>query len=387
MTFKEYTKKRTGMLDSAEALIQQGKLDEALQVKTQIEDLDKQYQQEKEAQEELNALRGPAPAPQKIIDMAGNPEIAEENKMAKVYDATSREYRDAFLKKLKGVQLSDVETEAYRQVNAAFVQTTENTSAVIPTEMLNTIWDLVSGQHPIVGDVNRIDAGCAIDIPIHSSITQGAGKIVDEGVANDDLENGMKKVTLTGKDFSANVDISYATARMAIDALESYLETEIANTIGAAMADHIVSTIDAGISSDNKITSASTGKLTYKDVAGAFAELKRTAEIRVYMSRKTLYTYVATIEDTAGHLIFVPNANDDAAGNLLGGQVKIEDSVADGKMLIGDPMRVPMDVVQDVVLETDRDIKKHTITYAGYARAEAAVADDKAFATLTVKTA
>ena len=36
------------------------------------------------------------------------------------------------------------------------------------------------------------------------------------------------------------------------------------------------------------------------------------------------------------------------------------------------------------MIETDRDIKKHVITYAGYARAEFKLVAAKAFATLTV---
>lgn len=385
MNFKEYKAKRDALLDKAEKLITEGKVDEALQAKKEVEELDAQFQKEKDAQSDIEAMRNQG-APSHIVDMTGEP-IMNQGSNVRVYNAASKEYKIAFLKNLKGLQLSDAEGEAYRQVNAAFIQTTGNTSAVIPTEMLNEIWDLVSGEHPIVGDVNRIMSGCAIEIPVHTAIAQGAGKIVGEGTANDDLKNTVTKVTLSGKDFSANIDLSYATAQMAIDALEDYLTTEISNTIGAAMADHIVSVVESGVNTANQITTTNTGKMVYKDITAAFAQLKRCAGITAYMNRLTLYTYVANIEDTAGHLIFVPNANEAADGNLLGGLVKIEDSVKDGEILVGDPKRIPFNVIQDIMLETDRDIKNHVITYAGYARGEAKVADDKCFATLNVKTA
>ena len=42
-------------------------------------------------------------------------------------------------------------------------------------------------------------------------------------------------------------------------------------------------------------------------------------------------------------------------------------------------------MIQDIMIESDRNIKTHTVTYAGYARGSGALIDDKAFAELTVK--
>ena len=74
-----------------------------------------------------------------------------------------------------------------------------------------------------------------------------------------------------------------------------------------------------------------------------------------------------------------------AQGVLLGAQVKIEESVADNEIFVGDPQRVVCNMVQDVLIEQDKDIKTHTNIYAGYARAESALLDDLSFAILTVK--
>ena len=71
---------------------------------------------------------------------------------------------------------------------------------------------------------------------------------------------------------------------------------------------------------------------------------------------------------------------------MIGAIIKLEDAVADGKILVGDPGRVLCNVVQDILLESDRDIKTHTIIHSGYARAESALMDDKSFASLVLKT-
>ena len=69
---------------------------------------------------------------------------------------------------------------------------------------------------------------------------------------------------------------------------------------------------------------------------------------------------------------------------VLGAQVKIDDSVEAGKLLIGDAKKITYNLVQDIMIETDRDIKKHVITHSGYARGEGALIDDKAFVLATV---
>ena len=88
--------------------------------------------------------------------------------------------------------------------------------------------------------------------------------------------------------------------------------------------------------------------------------------------------------NSAGQLIYQADANEGANGHLLGAQVKIEDSVADGKLLIGDPKAVVNNVIQDVLVETDKDIKAHKFIYSGYERSECALVDTVAFAEITI---
>jgi len=42
-------------------------------------------------------------------------------------------------------------------------------------------------------------------------------------------------------------------------------------------------------------------------------------------------------------------------------------------------------MVQDILIEQDKNIKTHTNVYAGYARAESVLMNDTSFALLTVK--
>lgn len=297
-----------------------------------------------------------------------------------VYHAASPEYRSAFLKNLLGEDLS-------KEERAAFVHTTTNTGNVLPTTMLNRIWDLVSTEHSIMGDITVYRTGTILEVVKHTAIAAGAAKVVAENAANDDEQNTFVKVTLSGKDFSKHVDISYAMERMSLDALEQYLTSEIARQLGAAMAADIVSQIGTDMDAGNKKTTAKAATVTFAEVAALFGSLQRVSNVVVYGKRSTIYTYLVGMVDASGRPVFQTTAQQGAAGSLLGATIKVEDAVADNVLLIGDPSKVVYNMVQDIMIESDRDIKKHVTTYSGYARGQGALIDGSAFAQLTITTA
>lgn len=376
MKLEEFNAKIAELKAEGAKLAQEGKLDAAEAKKQEIEALEASFQEEKEAVAETNAIAKDSTVQ---ADFQTEQKLGEENNMEKIYDASSIEYRNAFLKHITGR-----DDQMTKMENEAFVHTTQNTPAVLPTTMVDKIWDLVSKNHVIVGDVTTYRTSTILEVVKHTAIVQGAAAVKAENVANDDEKNTFVKVTLSGKDFVKSVEISYAEAKMSIDALEGYLIQEIATSIGGAIADDMVSTVESGINNDNKFNAATSGTLTFADVTKAFGKLKRNAKTVVYVSQATLYNYIVGMTNSAGQLIYQANANEGANGVLLGAKVKIEDSVADGKVLIGDPARVVNNVVQDVMVETDKDIKLHKFIYSGYERSECALIDDLAFAEITV---
>ena len=376
MNLKSYKERRDALLEEAQNLIDDGNLEAAAEKKTEIESLDNDFEKQKAAKESLNALKDSVRIPE-IVDTKST---LDNSMQRKDIGVSSEAYRNAFFKHLLGQdeQMTLLENEA-------FTHTTTTTSAPLPTTMLNTIWDLVTGQHAIMGDITIYRTGTILEVVKHTEITQGKAKKVAEATANEDEQNTMVKVTLSGNDFSKHVNVSYAEAKMSVDALESYLTNEIASGLGEAMAEDTIQTISDGINSANKITTATSGEVTYSELAGAFGKLKRVGTCVAYMTRATLYNRLVAMTDGTGRPIFQPSLQTGAAGTLLGATIKIEDAVADDVILIGDPRRVTYNMVQDIMVETDKDIKSHVYTYSGYARGQGALIDDLSFAQLTVK--
>lgn len=310
-------------------------------------------------------------------------EESEERKMT--YTTESKEYRNAFLKSMLDMELSAEERNAISFV-ATTTDATYGSGNVLPRTMLNQIWDLIEDQHSILGDITMYRTGTILEVAKRTEISQGDAKTVNENAANDDEVNTFAKVTLAGKDFSKHVNISYAMAKMSIDSFEAFLTNEIADRIGAALAADVVAQIKTDYySTGNAVTSANEKKLVWTDLSGALALLKNAkGPVVVYGQRATIYNYLVGMADTTGRPIYQPNAQAGAEGTLIGYPVKVEEAVDANKLLIGYPQQVVGNMVQDIMVEADRDIKKHVITYAGYARFECKLMAPKAFVLLTV---
>lgn len=321
----------------------------------------------------------------------------EEKKMdeKRIMTAESKEYRNAFLKFMAGYDITAEERSVLDKVNeetrTAFTHTTGTTSGqtagyLVPTTTIDKIWDLMEEEHAILRDISIYRTGTIIEVTKRTAITAGDAGTVSEGSApSSDENNTFAKVTLSGKDFAKDVEISYALGIMAIDAFEDFLSNEIGERLGSAIASDIISQLGTDFdSTHNDLDVASSGKIGWADVTNAFAVLKNAKGVSVYGSRTTIYKYVAGMVDTTGRPIFQANANEGIEGYLFGAPVKVEDAITDDILWIGDPKKVTGNMVQDVMIENDRDIKRHVIIYSGYARFQCALIAPAAFAKLDI---
>ena len=311
--------------------------------------------------------------------------VPENTRTMYAYD--SEEYRTAWLKHMLYMPLT-----AEEEARTAFVHTTGTTSGqtggnVVPKRMLDRIFSLIEEEHSIVEDIDMLrDTGVAIEIPIHTEIAAGDAGTVAEGAApSDDEKNVFAKVTLSGKDFAKTIEISYALGIMSIDAFEQYLTNELAERMGAALAADVISQIGTDYySTGNDLDVATSGKITWTDLTNALSVLKNAKNIKIYASQTTIYKYIVGMVDTTGRPIFQQTANEGIRGTLMGFPVRKEDAITDDIVWIGDPTKVTGNMIQGIMVESDRDIKKHVLIYSGYARFECKLKAPKAFAKLDV---
>lgn len=298
-----------------------------------------------------------------------DPQRGKNKNMTRTELIASEEYRSAFYANLIG--------EATEEQRSALL-TAETDAIAIPKALDDKIWDNIYTGHPILGDIDIKRTGVILEVTKHTKVKAGKAGKVEEGVAATLEDNEFVKVTLVGQDYAKTVELSYAAAKMSQGALEDYLATEVANSMGEALATEIFAKMKTDLGAA-AVTVAKGKNLTFADFCKAVGSVQRGTNLKVYASRAKKFEQIVGMVDTAGQPVF-------RDGCTLGYDVK-EDAAAGDDIFIVDTSKFVLNMVQDIMIENDRDIKNHKIIISGYARAEGCMRDAGAGAYITFATA
>lgn len=298
-----------------------------------------------------------------------NPQRGNNKNMTRAEMIASEEYKSAFYANLRG--------EATKEQRSALL--TAGTDAIaIPKALDDKIWDNIYTGHPILGDVDIKRTGVILEVTKHTKVKAGKAGKVEEGAAATLEDNEFVKVTLVGQDYAKTVELTYAAAKMSQGALEDYLATEVANSMGEALATEIFAKMKTDLGAA-AVTVANGKNLTFADFCKAVGSVQRGTNLKVYASRAKKFEQIVGMVDTAGQPVF-------RDGCTLGYDVK-EDAAAGDDIFIVDTSKFVLNMAQDIMIENDRDIKNHKIIISGYARAEGCMRDAGAGAYITFATA
>lgn len=258
----------------------------------------------------------------------------------------SEEYRRAWLKNMavrNGVPLLG---EMSKEERAAFMATTANTPAVVPTTTMNRIIELVESMAPMYNDASISGLSQGFSIPRHKATTQGDAKGVAEGTVNDDEQDTFDLLPLAGVEIKKHVVISYSMQFRSLEAFETWLVNHLAQRIAVAKEKLILARLDgtapdggtavanAGIDTGNMLTAQ-----TYADatIRAIFAKLEGQGSRVIYANAATIWNGLVGITDSDGHKLFVPNSMDDpiVTGRIYGATVKLDNNLADNVAYFG----------------------------------------------------
>ena len=158
--------------------------------------------------------------------------------------ADSPVYRRAWLKNMAvrdGVHLFGELTQEER---AAFTVTTANTGAVVPTQTMNRIIELVESMSPMYDDANKTNMTMGFGVPRHKAIVQGDAKGVAEAAANDDEKDEFDLLILSGVEIKKHIVLSRAMKFKSIDAFEDWVVQHLSERIAVAKEKVILARLD-----------------------------------------------------------------------------------------------------------------------------------------------
>ncbi len=404
----EYLAARKALLEKAEGLLNENKIEEYEVVEKEINDLDASYEKFAKAQANMSALKDTQPSGPVEFDEPG-PGGEDEKK------DTKAEYLNAWAKRMLGRRLDENEKKILDTVNARFVNdggetfganTAAEHALLVPDSVSNDIWREAGEMFPIFGDTSPTFVRG--DITILKETDGGDdGQWYDEDdeVEGDDFAIGQ--INLTGHELAKAIPVSWKLKKMSIKAFIPYITTLLAEKMGAALAKAIVSgpgqpgTGDdfkpqpRGIltvlnAEDNKPQVVEYGDggqgeaavFSYETLTLALSKIKSAYKSGavIYANNGTIWNTLANLKDTTGRPYFVADVTSGGVGRIFGLTVKEDDSVGGG-VLIGNLKKgYAININEDITMYSQDHVRKRYTDYMSYAIVDGDVITTKAFA-------
>ncbi len=319
--------------------------------------------------------------------------VPAESAEPRSYDASSPEYRDAWLREMASIPDGNRRTymfgEPTAEQRAAYTMTTSNVGEVIPTDIMNEIVELMEADAPLYGDAYHTSFAHVCEIVQHTGITQGDADETDEGGTNDDEENVFNVIELTGKEIKKHVELTRKMEIQSIDAFRAWLVREIADRMKVAaeklcykrLGEGTDTGAKAGIVAENKLS----GTLDDAEVRKCFGLLYGGGARAVYANQYTIWNVIADITTDDGKKAFIPNAMEDPIiqGRIYGAPVKKDDTLADNVVWFGYPKMLQVNDFEQVNIMDEVEVKSRKHVYSGYALVDAGLRNPKSFVQYT----
>lgn len=295
------------------------------------------------------------------------------------------EYRDAYLKKLMGKDLTVEERGAL--VSAA---------DVIPTEIVNQIYGRFE-DNPLYAEMNIMRFPGYVQVPYAKTVNDASWKAM--GTASTDSEDEVDSVSLSMYKLIKTVEITADIQAASIPAFQSWLVDTLSRKMIAAICAATLNGTGSG--QPTGIIGALTpvaATVTYDNILAAMAAVPGAyhRDAIFVMSSKSFFNKVMTLKDDQKRPLVVQGVagvDREPIYTLLGHRVILEDS-ADGasydNILFGNFREgYAFNFAKDITIESDNSVefRKGSTVYRGLALCDGKPVIDDAFAVISVSNA
>ena len=406
MTKKQYLAKRKELLAAAEALLNEGKLEDYEAKCKEVEDLDAKWEQTALAIANMSALKD------KVVDSDVN-DMLEGGDNADAVGTADKSineadvYLAAWAKVMIGHSLTSDERAVFDETNKKFhntVQTANTHAVVIPETVTADIWTEAEKRFPIIADVDMTFVPGDLTILQETNSGDDAAWY-DEDTEVVDGEFAIGELNLTGCELSKSVPVSWKLRKMSIERFIPYITKLLGRKMGAALAKGLVSgkgkpgigdtfkpepkgvrtaiLAEANTPQVVTYTEGAEGGIGYETMTEAMGKVLSAYKVGafIYATSVTVWDQLANILDGNGRPIFITNVESGGVGRMFGLVVKEDDSIPDGEVLIGNMADgYAANVNENMTVYTEDHIKKRYTDYMSYTIVDGAPETTKAFA-------
>lgn len=296
---------------------------------------------------------------------------------------SSPEYRTAFYKHLLGRDMTDAEKAAWNRAQserrADAFSSVSDVAGVIPTHTLNEVISKARTMGGVLTHCRSFSVPAKTRVPVGTPLSAASWN--SEGAAVESGEPSIAYVDFGSFEIIKVLSISASVRKMSVAAFESYLIDELTNNVMATIANGVINGtgtgqgtgLEAGITWDSSNSVTFTGstntKLSWDDLVGAMALLKRGyANGAIFaMNNRTLYNQVYSLQDGNKRPVFIQDTQTDKVGKILGFEAVIDDNIDDDAIYFGNFNYMGYNMVDGIAVEasTQSSFKSGRIDYRG----------------------
>ena len=306
MTKEMYNQKRADLFNQAQALIDEGKLDEAEQVQEKIKSLDDEFDNACKAQANLNALNKTSATPITNQIIGGKTTMNNEVKQPVAEMLNSVEYRTAFMNNvLNGTAIP----KEFRNSNEQ--TTTSEVSSVIPVVLIQKIYSKLEKVGKFFAMATKTNYRGGVAIPT-SELNLTASWVAERG-SSETQEATTGSVTFAYRKLICKVAVSFEASVVTLEIFEA----DFVEKVSKAMVKAIEQSMFTGNGSTGNqmkgfltetpasgqaIEITEGNHLTYADLCEAEAAVPEEYEEGAVwvMPKKTYYSEVVGMVDENG---------------------------------------------------------------------------------------
>ena len=313
----------------------------------------------------------------------GNTNMSQE----RTFDIASAEYRNAWLKNIRGLEMSDIEKRALTTADSS-------AGAAVPTTTVNKIIDKVKEYCPIINKIELLHVKGSVTVPAEGT-TADAQKHAQGATITADADK-LVKVTLAGFEITKLVTVSKSVMTMSIDAFENWLVNKIARKVAEKIDALIFNGTGNGEAqgvnaitwgATNSITVAKDAGLTEANVTGVVALMNGGyfADAEWYMSSSTFFADFHPLMNKSKNNIVT---EENGVYRIMGKVVNFDERVAAHEAILGDFYRGYIGNLQEDVNVTSQFVtRENAYDFLGCAIFDGKVQAVEAFVKIAKATA
>ncbi len=386
MNKEQYAKLRKELMAEAETFLNEGDLEKSEAKMEEVKELDNKFEEIKLANANFNALKDDNVGKKienEVVDM-GEKQVENIKNMSNEELLMSNTYRDGYLKRLQGKELTELE-------NAAV-----SAQSVIPTQTMDKIIEKLEQTAVLYNRITVTNFPNKLSLPVETATADASWLAI--ATASTDSADTVGAITLGANKLIKTIEIEADIQAMSINVFESFIVNALSKKMSKAIENAIINGTGTnqptGLVKVGEITEVGTytkAAMTYKDLMRLIGTLPTPyhGSAAITLPRALFFGDILGMVDTAGKPVVLMDAQSPTKFNVLGYPVIINDYMPLDTIIFGDFSYYHLNWAKAIEVSSDKSVafRSGSTVYRALALADAKKTMAEAFVKFTRATA